>query len=98
MSISNIETIAVPSITPEQGKIIILDEIGKMECFSERFIQAAKFVLDSDSVVIGTITLGGTGFIREVKQRDDIEILEVTPENRDRLPDVITGKVREFFP
>ena len=37
VSIQNIESIAVPSITPENNHIIILDEIGKMECFSEVF-------------------------------------------------------------
>lgn len=93
VSISNIETIAVPSILPEPGKVIILDEIGKMECFSGKFKQAALAVLDSDCIVIGTITLGGTDFIREVKKRGDIEIMEVTKDNRDGLPDVLIKKV-----
>jgi len=37
VSIENIESIAVPSITPVENNIIILDEIGKMECFSPAF-------------------------------------------------------------
>jgi nucleoside-triphosphatase len=97
VSIPNIEAIAVPSITPEPGKIIILDEIGKMECFSEKFRQAALSILDSDCIVIGTITLGGTDFVQEVKQRDDLEIMEVTPVNRDRLPDTILTKVGKLL-
>lgn len=97
VSISNIETIAVPSIAQEPGTVIICDEIGKMECFSEKFKQAALAVLDSDCIVVGTITLGGTDFIRDVKQRDDLEIIEVTQDNRDGLPDVIIEKVGKLL-
>jgi nucleoside-triphosphatase len=93
VSIENIETIAVPSINPRNGIIIILDEIGKMECFSDVFKEAALKALDSPNVVIGTITLGGDDFIRRIKEREDIEIHEVTTENRDSLPDIILEHV-----
>jgi nucleoside-triphosphatase len=79
---------------PVDTNIIILDEIGKMECFSEVFIEAALKALDSPNIVIGTITFGGGEFIQQVKQRNDIEITEVTPENRDDLPDIITNRVK----
>ena len=39
--------------------IIILDEIGKMECFSDNFKKAATEALDSPNIVVGTITLRG---------------------------------------
>lgn len=97
VSIENIESIAVPAITPKGDQVIILDEIGKMECFSEKFIAAAKQALDSPNIVIGTITFGGSDFILEVKERSDIEIIEVTLENRDLLPEVIVKKVKELL-
>jgi len=93
VSIENIETIAVPSIEPVNRNIIILDEIGKMECFSEVFKQAALKALDSPNIVIGTITFGGDDFIQGIKKRADIEILEVTAENRDALPKLIHEKI-----
>ena len=96
VSIENIEAIAVPSIAPVSGNVIILDEIGKMECFSEVFKKAAVDALDSPNIVIGTITLGGDDFIRTVKSREDIEMHEVTPENRDALPEVILRKISEL--
>ena len=64
-----------------------------MECFSEAFKEAATAALDSSNIVIGTITFGGTDFIHEVKQRQDIEITEVTPFNRDSLPEQIIKKI-----
>ena len=97
VSIENIETIAVPSITPRNRHIIILDEIGKMECFSELFKQAAVTSLDSPNIVVGTITLGGDDFITGIKDRGDIEIHEVTEENRDSLPDLIMERVAHLL-
>lgn len=93
VSIENIETIAVPSIVPIDRHIIVLDEIGKMECFSEVFKRAAIKALDSPNIVVGTITLGGDAFIQEIKSRNDIEIIEVTLKNRDSLPELIVGKI-----
>ncbi len=97
VSIENIETIAVPSIAPRNKDIIILDEIGKMECFSEVFKSAAMNALDSPNIVVGTITFGGDNFILGIKNRADIEILEVTPDNRDLLPEIILKKISELL-
>lgn len=93
VSIHNIETIAVPSMLPVENNVIILDEIGKMECFSDIFKEAALKVLDSPNIVIGTITLGGNDFIQSLKNRDDMEVTEVTHQNRDTLPELILSKL-----
>jgi nucleoside-triphosphatase len=96
VSIENIETIAVPSIEPRDSHIVILDEIGKMECFSEVFRKAALRALDSSNIVLGTIAFGVDDFILGVKNREDMEILEVTPGNRDHLPDLILEKIMQL--
>ena len=93
VSIENIESIAVPSIFPVENNIIILDEIGKMECFSLAFKQATTNAIDASNIVIGTITLGGDDFIREIKKRGIVEISEVTEDNRNLLPDIILRKI-----
>ncbi len=96
VSIENIEMIAVPSIAPGNKHIIILDEIGKMECFSDVFKKAALLALDSFNIVVGTITLGGDEFIKRIKSRGDIEIHEVFPENRDSLPALILERIAQL--
>ena len=97
VSIENIENIAVPSISPVENNIIILDEIGKMECFSPAFKQATTNALNASNIVIGTITLGGDDFIREIKERKDMEVNEVTVDNRDLLPGIILRKISNFL-
>ncbi len=66
-------------------RLIIIDEIGKMECLSLRFQKILKEILDSEKWVITTIALKGSGFIAEVKERKDVELFEITRKNRDSL-------------
>ncbi|MFH1627443.1 MAG: NTPase [Pseudomonadota bacterium] len=67
-------------------ELIVIDEIGKMELFSNRFRSLVHDVLNSRKQLLASIALEGEGFIREIKQRSDIHLLEVTRENRDHLP------------
>jgi nucleoside-triphosphatase len=97
VSIENIEQLAVPAIEPQRDAIIILDEIGKMECFSERFREAVLLALDSPNIVVGTITLGGNDFIHGIKEREDLEIAEVTAENRNSLPQKIQERIKTLL-
>jgi nucleoside-triphosphatase THEP1 len=39
--------------------------------------------------LLATIPLKGDDFIRKIKLRDDIHLMEVTHANRDRLPEAI---------
>jgi nucleoside-triphosphatase len=68
-----------------RAPLIIIDEIGKMECFSRRFVDVVTLLLDGLKTVVATIALKGEGFIREVKQRPDCRTVTVTRDNRDRL-------------
>jgi nucleoside-triphosphatase len=70
----------------ERGtEIVIIDEIGKMECFSKKFEQLVKKLLDSEKIFISTIALKGGGFIEKVKKRSDIKLFEMSLANRDSL-------------
>jgi len=70
----------------ERGtEIVFIDEIGKMECFSEKFKQLLKKLLDSEKVFISTVALKGGGFIAEAKKRNDIKLFEMSPANRNSI-------------
>lgn len=77
----------------EEGTIIIIDEIGKMECFSRKFENLVRKILDSPKAFIATIALRGGGIISEVKRRDDVELIEASTDNSDRLLDEIVERV-----
>jgi len=65
--------------------IVMVDEIGKMECLSDKFERILKRVLNSEKWVIATIALKGSGLITEVKKRQDVKLFEITQSNRDVL-------------
>jgi nucleoside-triphosphatase len=66
-------------------RLIIIDEIGKMECLSLRFQKILKEILNSEKWVIATIALKGSGLIAEVKERKGVQLFEITKKNRDSL-------------
>ena len=68
-------------------EIYLVDEIGKMECFSERFIEATRALLDSAHTVVAVVHRSAGGFVGEVRRRKDAELWEVTAENRARVAD-----------
>jgi nucleoside-triphosphatase len=70
-------------------ELIVIDEIGKMELFSNRFRNLVCDALNADKQVLATIPLKGNDFIRKIKLRNDIHLMEVTHANRDRLPEAI---------
>ena len=55
----------------------------------------SEAALNSPNIVLGTITLGGGEFefIQTVKDREDIELIVVTHENRDDLPELLLKKI-----
>lgn len=93
VNLKDIDRIAVPSMKPKnETEIIVVDEVGKMECFSALFRKTLVQVLDSDHVVIGSISLKGDRFIKTIKSRRDVEIIFVTHENRNKLTEMRFGQ------
>lgn len=81
------------AIADKDVDVFVVDEIGKMECFSESFVDLATRTLDGPVAVLATIAMKGGGFMKEVKQRPDAELLTVSLANRDELP----NKLRDRF-
>jgi nucleoside-triphosphatase len=79
------------------SSLVLIDEIGKMECFSSEFRRIMKDLLDSDKFVIATIAARGGGFIEEVKNRPDCDLQVVRKDNRDSLPQKLVNRVRSEF-
>jgi nucleoside-triphosphatase len=66
-------------------RLVIIDELGKMECLSDQFKKLLKATLDSERRVIATIALKGAGLLAEVKERQDVKLFEITRKNRESL-------------
>ncbi len=84
------------AVAPDPGttEVCVIDEIGKMECFSGHFVALVRRVLEEPVAVLATVAEKGGGLIAETKRRDETQLLSVTPENRDRLPDDLAARLR----
>ena len=78
-----------------EKKVIVIDEIGKMELLSPQFQEVVQKALDADNLVLGTITLAHHPFAEKVKARDDVKIFEVTRENQDQVLKTLTKEFKK---
>lgn len=84
VNMKDIDQIAVPSMLPSDANaVVVIDEVGKMECFSPAFKETLMEVLDSDHPVLGSIALKGDRFIQSIKARKDVLLVTVNEKNRD---------------
>ena len=74
----------------ERSDLTIIDEIGKMECFSPRFEKAVRRLFASDHPVIAAVSESGGGLMAEIRE-SGTTLLKVAPDSRDELPDEILG-------
>ena len=74
------------AIEDTDTKYIIIDEIGPMEVLSERYRNLLMQLLTSDKPVIGAIFKNPHEWLDEFKKNDNVNIVELTMENRDSIP------------
>lgn len=89
VDISKFDEICVDAIKNacEECDIIIIDEIGKVEVESEAFNQVVRDALDVDKPMLITLHKKSRNpLLQDIRRRDDVRILEVTPTNRNLLP------------
>ncbi|XP_076428463.1 cancer-related nucleoside-triphosphatase isoform X2 [Peromyscus maniculatus bairdii] len=101
VDLASFEQLALPVLRnagPSGGprhRVCIIDEIGKMELFSQPFIQAVRQTLSTPgTVVLGTIPVPKgkpLALVEEIRNRRDVKVFSVTKENRNSLlPDIVT--------
>ena len=87
VDVAGFEKYVVPILDIQQtdAELFVLDEIGKMECLSEKFVAAVRQLFTSDKSVLATVALKGTGLISEVKNYPDTQLFNLTTQNRDKI-------------
>lgn len=81
---------------PHQPRLLIFDEIGKMELFSQSFVQRICAVLSSPDAqlhVLGTLALRGPGLISDSKRLPHVEVIEIDRSNRDCAAADLSGRL-----
>jgi nucleoside-triphosphatase len=81
---------------PGSVDAFFVDEIGKMECHCPQFVATMRRLLGEPIPVVATIAFRGGGFIAEVKSRPDVQIVEVTRDNRQSIPSQIATWIKQL--
>jgi nucleoside-triphosphatase len=79
------ERLALPELARRNVDLIVIDEIGKMECASDRFRHTVKEALDAQVSVLATLGIARLPFLESLRSRPDVELLTLTERNRNAL-------------
>ncbi|CAH1962291.1 unnamed protein product [Acanthoscelides obtectus] len=94
--INEFEKLALPVVgnTSSNG-LLVIDEIGKMELFSKKFKTAVTTVMKTRNLnVMATVPeKSNILLITQLKEDKDIELITVTPTNRNSLEEVLLQKL-----
>ena len=92
----DLEEIGVPAILEAVagGKVVVIDEIARMELFSNAFKEAVTQALDSECTVIATIQQRDDPFLNSIRSRPDVRIASLTVENRDSLAEQMITRLQ----
>jgi nucleoside-triphosphatase len=88
VNVSAFEGVALPALQRalEQGGVVVLDELGRMELASTPFVNAVHELVNRDVTLVATVHVVAHPVTDALKQRSDVRTVEVTRENRNELP------------
>lgn len=90
-----------PDCNSSKFQVVIVDEIGKMELLSATFSDQIRALFERDDVmVVATIPVQkhkSLKLISELRDRDDVHIIEVTIQNRDACLHKLTEEVKAIL-
>lgn len=79
-----------------EAEIVVIDEVGPMELFSEGFAGAVEAALDSDKTMLVVVNAKSRHPIAE-RIREEFRLFLVTEENRDDLAEEIVSQLAPQF-
>lgn len=98
VNLQDLDNIGTAAITQalEKCSAIVVDEIGPMELYSQKFKQAVAQTLESKKLMLAVVHRKAKDpLVTQVKRRLDAEIFNVTFSNRENLPEQLTIKAQD---
>lgn len=98
VNVRGFEQSVVSSLDADRSdaRLFVIDEIGKMECLSQRFIAAVRSMFASDRSVLATVARKGSGLIAEVKAYPNVRLFNLTRLNYDKVVAQILKELSRF--
>lgn len=96
VNLKDLDVVGANAIRSAVGnaQIVVVDEIGPMELHSSAFKEAVTQAVNSDKPLLGIIHHSARDpLIESIKRRKDVEVFEVTYENRASLHNLLTQRI-----
>jgi nucleoside-triphosphatase len=77
-----------------EADLVVVDEIGKMELCSPRFVEALEACLHSPKTLLGTILQAPHPWLDAVKRRPTVELYRLTTKNRTHLQEALAARLQ----
>jgi nucleoside-triphosphatase len=95
VDVAGFERVGVGAIetATRDAELIVVDEIGKMELCSPRFVTALEAALGSPKPILGTVLQAPHPWIDALKRRPDVELYRLSERNRADLQDALLARL-----
>jgi nucleoside-triphosphatase len=99
VDVQALESVGLPALEEAAAgaKLLVVDEIGKMELLSPRFREAVLRALDDGGPVLASIMLSRHPFADALKARDYIHLIRLTPDTRERVLGEVVVALRQML-
>lgn len=101
VDLTSFERLAVSALEAglqERSRVLVIDEIGKMELLSSQFVELLAPVFDPQTpqAVLGTVMRGRHRYVDSLRRGPGVRVVAVTVENRDLLPRQLSAELEAF--
>lgn len=95
VDIESLDRVGIPALqrAAQECEVVVVDEIGKMELFSNSFRETVLQIIKSSKKVLGTIMFTTNPWADAIKSRPEVELLPVTGANYN----IVLGELRNWL-
>jgi nucleoside-triphosphatase len=100
VNLHDLEAIGLTAIERARvaNKLIVIDEIGPMQSYSEQFKKMLLDLLNNDEPLLATIALNAHPWLDLIKQHKGVELYELTSSNQMTVIDGLSSILMESTP
>ena len=80
-------------INADNDKYVIIDEIGPMQLFSDKYKELLLKIASTDKKIIGTAFYESYDWLDDFKKLDNVELIEIDEMNRNDIPMEVVEKI-----
>lgn len=94
VDVTAFESLALPALLRAADRsVTIVDELGGMELLSTSFVSLVQRLLEEPAPIVMTLHSKPHPITDALRRRPDVEIVEVTRANRDRLVEILLERL-----